>query len=163
MIEITEKSKCCGCYACENICVKNCITMEIDHEGFFYPVVDKTKCIECGLCESVCSAINAKVEIPVEQDGYIVQIKDNLIRRESTSGGAFTAIAQYVIRNGGVVFGAMYDDNLQVYHTYVEREIELEKFRNSKYVQSIIGDAYKKVKVFLNEGRLVCFSGTPPN
>jgi hypothetical protein len=96
-----------------------------------------------------------------EQKGYLVQIRDEEIRRESTSGGAFTGIAQYVIAQGGVVFGAAYDTDFQVVHTFVEQVSELRLFRNSKYVQSKMGDSFWQVKKFLSEGRLVCFSGTP--
>lgn len=162
MIEINDNSKCCGCHACTNACPKSCITMKRDGEGFLYPSIDKYKCIECGLCEKVCPEINVKMELPFKQDGYIVQIKSDVIREESTAGGAFTAIARYVIKNAGVVFGVTMDEKFSVYHTYVETEPELKKYRNSKYVQSTVGDlTFRQVKEFLNQDRLVCFSGTP--
>lgn len=161
MIEIKDKSKCCGCAACANACPKQCIDMKEDQEGFLYPSIDKSICINCGICEKKCPILNKRKETKFEQDGYIVQIKDEIIRRESTSGGAFTAIAKYALKNNGVVFGATYNNKLEVYHTYVEKEEELKKFRNSKYVQSIIGSSYKEAKTFLEKGRTVCFSGTP--
>lgn len=162
MIKITDKSKCCGCNACANICPKNCIKMRRDEEGFLYPVICQDECVKCNLCESVCPEINVQAEVPFRQDGYIVQIKDENIRRESTAGGAFSVIARYTIKNGGVVFGVMMDDKFLAHHTYVESESELQKYRNSKYVQSFVGDStFKQVKEFLNQGRVVCFSGTP--
>lgn len=161
MIEIIDKMKCSGCAACMNACPKKCIDMKEDKEGFLYPLVDINLCINCGICKKKCPILNIKKERQFEQDGYIVQIKDEIIRRESTSGGAFTAIAKYVISKKGVVFGAAYNEKLEVYHTYVEKEEHLKKFRNSKYVQSIIGSSYKKAKKFLDKGRMVCFSGTP--
>jgi coenzyme F420-reducing hydrogenase beta subunit len=95
------------------------------------------------------------------QKGFLVQIKDEAIRKESTSGGAFTGIAQYVLRNGGVVFGAAYNSDFQIIHTFIEKEEDLYLFRNSKYVQSKTGKTFSDVKSFLQQNRLVCFSGTP--
>lgn len=162
MIEIINKSKCCGCYACVNACPENCIHMKRDEEGFNYPSVNSDSCTKCNVCQKVCPEINLKEELNFEQDGYLIQIKDEQVRKESTAGGAFTAIAKYVIKNDGVVFGVMMDENFNVYHSYVETEQELNKFRNSKYVQSNVGEStLKQVKQFLVQSRLVCFSGTP--
>lgn len=161
MIEIIDKKYCSGCTACESICPKECIQMKSDEEGFLYPVVDAEKCVQCGACNKVCPIQNPIKEKEIEQKAYLVQHKDEQIRLESSAGGAFTAIATIVIEKGGVVFGAAYDDDFQVHHTYVERVEDLSKFRNSKYVQSNLGESFKQVKKFLKDGRWVCFSGTP--
>lgn len=163
MIAINDKNDCCGCWACYNACPKHCISMEVDDEGFHYPKVDKTACVDCGLCEKVCPVLNAELnDTPHEQKGYLVQHKNVNIRQESTSGGAFTAIAEYVIKKGGVVFGAGYrKDSFVVVHQPIEREEDLRIFRNSKYVQSEIGDCFRQVHAYLKQGRLVLFSGTP--
>lgn len=95
------------------------------------------------------------------QDGYIIQHKNADIRKESTAGGAFTAIAQYTLNHGGVVFGAAYDENLSVHHIAVDDEKDLWRLRNSKYVQSRTVEAFREVENYLKAGRLVCFSGTP--
>ncbi|WP_302518813.1 Coenzyme F420 hydrogenase/dehydrogenase, beta subunit C-terminal domain [Megamonas funiformis] len=160
MIEIKDKKNCCGCSACYSICPKNCIEMKADREGFLYPKINKDLCINCGLCENVCPIINKVEEKVFEQEGYLVQNKDEKIREESTAGGAFTAIAKYVLEKKGV-FGVQYDENLNVVHSYVENEIDLKLYRNSKYVQSNIGETFKQAKKFLDENRWVCFSGTP--
>lgn len=160
MIEITDKSQCCGCTACSSICPKKAIEMKQDEEGFLYPVVDKSKCVNCGLCDKVCPIKNNKKK-SFEQKGYILNNKDENIRKDSTSGGAFTPIAKYVLDNGGIVFGAAFDKDFRVIHTYVDNEKDLAKFRGSKYVQSYLGDSFKEAKDFLNSGRMVCFSGTP--
>lgn len=159
MITIKNKKDCCGCAACYSICPKNCIEMKADEEGFLYPNVNKNICINCGLCEKICPITNKVEEKEVPQEGYLVQIKDERIRAESTSGGAFTAIAKYVLDRKGVVFGVQYDKDLNVVHSYVENEADLKLYRNSKYVQSKIGDTFKQAKKFLDEGRWVCFSG----
>lgn len=161
MIEIKDKKDCCGCWACKDICPVQCITMIEDEEGFRYPTVDKDKCINCHMCEKVCPIINVKPQKEKPQQGYVLQNKDDNVLAESTSGGAFTAIAKYVLSKGGVVFGAALNENNEAKHIYVESEDELWRFRNSKYVQSLIGDTYIQARKFLKEGKLVCFSGTP--
>ncbi|MBO7125095.1 MAG: Coenzyme F420 hydrogenase/dehydrogenase, beta subunit C-terminal domain [Bacteroidales bacterium] len=163
MIEIKDKKDCCGCWSCANICPKHCIEMVEDEEGFRYPKVNQTLCVDCGLCEKACPVINADTQdVPFEQQGWLVQHKNEQIRHESTSGGAFTAIASYVIDKGGVVFGAGYrKESFVVVHQAVDCLENLSIFRNSKYSQSEIGDCYSKVLQYLKDGRLVLFSGTP--
>ena len=161
MLEIKDKIDCCGCTACKSICPKNAIEMHADEEGFLYPVVDREKCINCGLCEKVCPILNKIQEIKKNQEAYLVNNKDIKVREQSTSGGAFTSIAKYVIKNKGVVYGAAFDDKFNVYHTYVENGDDLKKFRGSKYVQSDLKDTFREAKCFLDNNRMVCYSGTP--
>lgn len=161
MPNLVNWEQCCGCGACANKCPKQAIAMQPNLEGFLHPVVDVEKCVECGACEKACPGLSvAKSDAAVPQ-AFIVQHKDVAIRYQSTSGGAFTAIAEEVIRRGGVVFGAAMTEELVVQHIFVEDIEGLAKFRNSKYVQSEIGDSYSVAKKYLNEGRWVCFSGTP--
>ena len=161
MIEIKEKPNCCGCTACVSICPVNCIEMKEDSEGFLYPAADKEKCINCGACEKVCPILNIRKEETISQKAYIVQNKDERVLRESTAGGAFTAIAKYVLKKNGVVFGVELGNDLAARHVYIEDEANLYRFRNSKYIQSSVGGTYRQVKSFLDDGRFVCFSGTP--
>jgi coenzyme F420-reducing hydrogenase beta subunit len=161
MITIERKEDCCGCSACMAACPVDAIQMTADDEGFQYPQIDMEKCINCGKCDRVCPIKNPVPEISQEQKAYLFQLKDKKLRMDSTSGGAFTAIAGTILREGGVVFGAAYDENLQVIHTYVEKEADLWRFRNSKYVQSNVQNSFRQVKDFLQQGRKVCFSGTP--
>lgn len=161
MIEIIKKNNCCGCFACSSVCPKQCIQMNEDEEGFRYPEVNKDICIDCHLCEKVCPIINVEDDTPKPQRAFLLQHRDAQVLKESTSGGAFTAIATWVINQGGVVFGAAYDKDFQVTHQCVDRVEELRIFRNSKYVQSNVGEAYSKTLDYLNHDRLVCFSGTP--
>lgn len=137
-----EKQNCCGCTACAAVCPKNCVEMREDSEGFLYPFVDKMSCINCHACEKVCPVLNPREEVSVRQTGYIVQNKDETVLRESTAGGAFTAIAKHVISRGGVVFGVEMSKDLVAHHVYIETESELFRFRNSKYVQSFAGGGY---------------------
>lgn len=160
MIFITDKSKCCGCNACVQACPKQCIEMHEDDEGFLYPHVDTTRCIDCGKCEKVCPVINqAEPHRPINV--YAAINPDEEIRRQSSSGGIFTLLAEQTIKEGGVVFGARFDDSWQVTHDYTESFEGLAPFRGSKYVQSRIGDTFLKAEAFLKQGRKVLFTGTP--
>lgn len=161
MINFKRKEDCCGCSSCAGVCPKKCISILPDKEGFYYPIIDDETCINCGLCESVCPVINCKDEIYHEQKGYVVQNKNKIILKESTSGGAFTGFAEYIIKQDGVVVGATLNNDLVVEHVIVDNIKDLSKFRNSKYVQSYISpDIYTHVKSLLKEGITVCFSGT---
>lgn len=160
MIKIEDKSLCCGCWACYSICPKHCIAMQMDSEGFHYPVVDLRNCIDCGLCDRICP-INQPLLDDRLPKNYVVQHKDSIIRKDSTSGGFFTAISQYVIERGGIVFGAAFNEGMVLCHQYADTLEDCGKFRGSKYLQSLIGDAYLKAKIFLEEGKMVAFSGTP--
>ncbi len=162
MIDIT-KFECCGCSACESICPRSVIKLMADEEGFRMPKIeDDTLCIECGLCEKVCPVLNPikKYSNP-DESAYIIQNKDELVRAESASGGAFSAIAAYVLQNGGIVYGAAYNDRFQVKHIAINTQEDLWRLRHSKYVQSDLGQSFHDIKKHLENGVLVCFSGTP--
>ena len=160
MIEIKEKKNCCGCSACMQRCPKQCISLKEDNEGFLYPIVDKETCIDCGLCEKVCPVLHQGEERePLKV--YAAKNKNEEIRRSSSSGGIFTLLAEKVINEGGVVFGAKFDESWEVIHDYIETIEGLAAFRGSKYVQSRIEDNYLKAEAFLKQGRKVLFSGTP--
>lgn len=160
MIHITEPKNCCGCNACVQACPKHCIRMQEDSEGFLYPFVDRESCIDCGLCEKTCPVINQN-----EPQKPVVTLaavnSDESVRLASSSGGIFTLLAERTIDNGGVVFGAAFDENWDVKHICVDSKSELQKLRGSKYVQSIIGNCYKEAKTHLSAGKEVLFSGTP--
>lgn len=163
MIEIKDKNMCCGCEACKNICPQNCIEMLEDEEGFIYPQVDKEKCINCGLCERVCQYKNNVSELKKHKEAevYSCVIKDKEKLKNSSTCAVFYYLAKSIIDNKGVVYGATYDENMNVIHSRVEELKELEKLRGSKYVQSKIGNMYQSVKKDLDNNRKVLFSGTP--
>lgn len=160
MINITDKSKCCGCSACVQCCPKQCIAMHEDKEGFLYPKVDLARCIDCELCERVCPVLNV-ADNRYPHKVLAAKNKNERIRNTSSSGGVFTILAEQVINDGGVVFGVRFNDKWEVVHSYAETVEDLAAFRGSKYVQSVIGDSFKQVEAFLKQGRKVLFSGTP--
>ena len=160
MIRITDKKDCCGCHACASVCARHSITMQEDNEGFLYPVVDTSTCTDCGLCEKVCPVINQdETRKPLKV--YAAKNRNEEIRRQSSSGGIFTPLAEAVIRDGGVVFGAKFDKDWNVVHAWTDTIEGIADFRGSKYVQSTIGDTYREAREFLKQGRKVLFSGTP--
>lgn len=160
MIDLKDKKKCCGCSACVQKCPKQCISMKRDEEGFDYPFIDKEKCINCNLCESVCPCLNSNSSRkPIHI--YAAFNPDNNIRKKSSSGGIFSLLAQRIISNNGVVFGAKFNNQWEVVHDYTESLEGIDTFRKAKYVQSDINRCYIQVEKFLKEGRQVLFSGTP--
>lgn len=160
MINIIDKQQCCGCSACASICPKQCLSMIEDSEGFLYPQIDKEICIDCGLCEKVCHQLHSnEMREPLKVIAAINKSEE--IRLKSSSGGIFYILAKKIINEGGVVFGARFDENWQVVIDYAEDLDGIEAFMGSKYVQARIENAYKDTKRFLTEGRKVLFSGTP--
>lgn len=160
MIHITDREKCCGCEACIQRCPQQCITLHEDGEGFLYPETDEGRCIDCGLCEKVCPVIfQGTGRRPLNV--YAAKNPDEEIRWESSSGGVFTLLAEKILSEGGVVFGARFDARWEVVHDYTENVEGLSAFRGSKYVQSRIGDSFRQTECFLKTGRKVLFSGTP--
>lgn len=161
VIEIIDKKHCCGCTACASICPKNCIEMLPDEEGFLYPHVDITQCINCGLCENKCPIINSH-ELHGNPEAIIVRNKDEDILEDSTSGGAFTAIAaSLIIEKNARIYGAAFDDEFHVKHLGIDSTVDLRFFRGSKFVQSDVRGIFSKIKNELINGKTVLFSGTP--
>ena len=160
MIEIVNKTDCCGCTACANICPKDAIVMEPDGEGFLYPKVLADKCVDCGLCQKVCPIGKPKAEKET-LPAYIVRYDDGAIVAHSTSGGTFTAFATKIIAEGGVVYGTGYDENMRVVCKKATKVEDLAEMRGSKFVQSHLGDAFRRIKEELKQGITVLFVGTP--
>ncbi|MBQ7462945.1 MAG: Coenzyme F420 hydrogenase/dehydrogenase, beta subunit C-terminal domain [Bacteroidaceae bacterium] len=159
MIIITDKHNCCGCNACGDICPKQAISFKNDNEGFWYPEVDMQKCIDCGLCEKICPCLNVK-EAKQPISAFAAVNPDDELRMKSSSGGVFWLLVEQTIREGGVVFGAAFDNEWMVYHSSSESLEEAERFRRSKYVQSLVKGCYKQAQGALKQGRKVLFSGT---
>lgn len=164
MINTNDKKHCCGCSGCAQACPKSCISMQADSEGFKYPLIDNEKCVNCGTCERVCPvASNSLTVCDKESVPKVYAIKHNneVIRKESSSGGAFSLLAEYVIAKGGLVYACRLDENMKAIHTCVDRLDDLHAFRGSKYVQSEIGTVYRSIKRDLEERKKVLFVGTP--
>lgn len=155
----TKKELCNGCSACSLVCPTNAIEMIEDEEGFLYPKIDENKCIKCNKCRKVCSNSPKKNEYEIK--AYAIKNKNEEERKNSTSGGMFKILAEYVIQKQGIVFGVKLNENLVAIHDYSETIEGCKEFSFSKYVRSDLGDSYKKVKAFLEDNRYVLFTGTP--
>ena len=156
-----HKYECCGCGACAAVCSNGAIGMRTDEEGFLYPVVADDKCVECGACVSVCRAGVGKIKASDNVSAFAAYCIDESIRKSSSSGGIFSILAEEVLRHGGVVYGAAFDERFSVKHIAVDKVSELPRLRGSKYVQSDIGDCFADVKRNVLAGKQVLFSGTP--
>lgn len=163
MINITNKTECCGCNACGDVCGKQAITFNVDNEGFWYPEVDKEKCVDCHLCEKVCPILNSdNVDKGFETPKCFAAVHKNLeVRFDSTSGGLFSAFAEKILRNGGLVGGAIYTEDLNVKQVLISKKEELTLLRGSKYLQSDFNGFYITIREALKEGREVLVCGSP--
>lgn len=157
---LTEQAKCTGCGTCAAVCPNNCIEMMPDQEGFFQPVIDSDKCVNCKLCERVCPILKKPLihEPPI---AFAAKNLDRNVRLESSSGGVFTALAEAVLKEGGIVCAAKYAENFSVIHDFARTTYELAQFRGAKYAQSIAGHCFPEIKRLLRNGLTVLFVGTP--
>lgn len=163
MIQLTNPNQCCGCTACESICGHKAITMQPDALGFLYPQVDQEKCTECGLCEKVC-AFHANYDTSLnlaKPEAYAARHKNMAEIETSRSGAAFIALSDWILEQGGVVYGAGYADHFRVVHKRATTKEERNEFKGSKYVQSDLNNTFKQVKQDLKNGLYVLYSGTP--
>ena len=159
--DICYKEICSGCSACANVCPVNAISMQPDKEGFLYPEIDFEKCIKCGKCRNICPVANKYKDTEQIPNVYAAVNNNEETRLNSSSGGLFTALAEKVIEDGGVVFGAGFAENLKVVHKMCGDKNGLSELRGSKYVQSEIGNTYREAKEHLEAGKKVLFVGTP--
>lgn len=148
-----------------NICPKGCIAMEADIEGFLYPVTDNNTCIGCNACNRVCPVLKQRktskpLSFASRTKAYAAYYPDEDILANSSSGGAFTALASEILHSEGVVYGAAWEGDI-VKHIKIESISELNLLRGSKYVQSRVEMTFREIKEFLKQGRKVLFSGTP--
>lgn len=152
---------CCGCRVCANVCPKDAISLSCDKYGFLYPTIDEDKCIGCNLCVKSCdfAKIDRGGHLPLE--GYAARHKESDVHSISTSGGVFSALAEWIIQRRGIVYGCVFDDDYSPIHIGVDSIEGVSAMRGSKYAQSDTGFVYRDVKMNLSEGRYVLFSGTP--
>lgn len=164
MISICPATECTGCSACFSICPKKAISMVPDPEGFLHPQIDQVLCIDCNLCTRTCSALHEpdrESKLP-EELFFAAYHRDEAIRMASSSGGAFSALASWVLQQGGHVCAAAYDDDFKgVKHIIIHSEEEMPRLRTSKYTQSRIGTCFNEIRQMLREGQKVLFAGTP--
>lgn len=158
-MKITEQDKCVGCSACAQICPKTAIVMAPDEEGFLHPQINETICVECGLCKKACPAESPTL-LPDTRSAYALKHKEEAVRDQCTSGGAFIALSDEVLSRGGVVYGVVYDETFRAVHARATDAKSRDKMCGSKYVQSDTCDTFCQVFRDLKEGKQVLYSGT---
>lgn len=160
---MTLNDHCCGCGVCGELCPKSAITMQKNSQGFAYPIVNSKKCVDCGLCVNNCRFNSEKVtkKKDIYPRVFALKHKSDHLRLNSQSGGAFTAITDFILKNGGVVYGCELIGFAKAVHTRAETKEERDRQRGSKYIQSDISGVFKTIKGDLDSGRYVLFSGTP--
>ncbi len=161
MITISDKWQCVGCAACKDVCPSRCISMEVDEEGFWYPKINENLCVNCHKCEKVCPVHNDVIKYSRESVWYAAFHKKTEVRLESSSGAAFYEFARVVLSRGGVVWGAAFDECMNLRHIAIETVNELPKLMKSKYVQSSLEGVFLQTREYLKNGFQVLFSGTP--
>ena len=165
MIQIKNKADCCGCNACGDVCAHQAITFKTDIEGFWYPEVDKDKCVDCLLCEKVCPIINIqelkKNDFDTPSHTYAAVHKSMKVRWDSTSGGAFSALADAMYAQNGYVSGAVYNEDFSVRNYVSNNQDDLSQLRSSKYLQSKAEGIFKEIQGLLRKGEKVLACGTP--
>ena len=128
--------------------------------GHLYPKIIQDSCIDCGLCQKSCPALN-----PLEQikpgTAYAAWSKDEEDYKTSTSGGAASVLSQYVLAQGGVVYGCAMLPDIEVKHIRIDSIDDIKKLKGSKYVQSSIVDIIPSLKTDVKVGRNTLFIGTP--
>lgn len=152
---------CSGCTACAAVCPRHCIDMLPDQDGFLYPRVTADTCIHCKKCERVCPVLNHVPPVKKPLRTFAAKNKDEDCRINSSSGGIFSALAEDVLGQGGIIFGAAVSTDNTIEHQTAESIQELAHLRGSKYVSSQLGDSFRLVQQNLEAGRTVLFSGTP--
>lgn len=165
MIRISDKSRCCGCTACMSVCPHGALSMKPDVLGFMYPEVNPARCTDCGLCDKVCDFCGRHEDNRIEEDRplevYAASNRDSDVLLSSQSGGVFTAVSDVVLSQGGVVYGAVMNDDFTVSHARADNAEERDRMRGSKYVQSMLDGIFRSVLEDLVSGRTVLFTGTP--
>lgn len=160
ILKAIEKNICTGCSACKAVCPSNAIELTAGELGFIYPMIDQNECIDCNRCNEICPALKPNQEIEIKEAAALINT-DEKVREQSTSGGAFTSLANAVIDDGGCVCGAVFDDKFNIKHIIIDDAGDIFRLRGAKYVQSSISHIYPSIENALKKGRLVLFSGTP--
>lgn len=156
-----NKEKCCGCAACLNICPTGAITWTQNKEGFGEPVIDSKKCVDCGLCRKVCPYEQSTVGKDAVPQIYAAVHKNPEVVKNSSSGGVFTALSDWILSQGGVVYGVAYGQDHEISYCRCEDRQHRDQMRGSKYVQCNADSIYSQVEQDLKDNRYVMFTGTP--
>ncbi len=164
-IECISSSVCTGCGLCANICPRDAVAMEEGSEGLKMPRIAPEKCIHCGICLNKCVANPKRRSHPEPHfmgKGYAAWVKNPDVRINSTSGGLYYALAKHLLDTGDYICGCAFtDDYKRAGHILGNTRETLLRTMRSKYIQSDIGLAYRRIREVLESGKKVLFVGTP--
>ena len=160
-VDQLQKEECCGCGLCTEICPKGCIRMVYDEQGWMYPNIDASECVNCGKCLHVCREKSAVPANTFLMQTYIGYNKNEKTRRNSSSGGFFYEMANWMLDSDGVVYGAAFGEKHQVKHVRVDAKQQLDTILRSKYVQSDFASSFREIEADLKAGTRVMAAGTP--
>lgn len=158
--KICDQTLCTGCQACTIVCPKNCISMEQNQNGFYYPVINPGKCVSCGKCQRACPVVNRYKDDNQEPQCFIAFNRDEKTRRNSSSGGVYAGLAKFIIDGSGIVFGVALDADQKCSIVSCDSMEAVKRTYASKYVQADVRDTYKEAEMYLKEGKKVLYSGT---
>lgn len=158
-MNISDLHNCADCGACYNACPVNAISVK-DRDLFYTPTVNADLCIGCGKCVDVCPVNN---DLPTFEPlcAYSAVHRDKQIISQSSSGGMFTALAESVISNNGVVYAAAYSEDCRNVLFMCSENVPLDDLRRSKYVESSVGNVFRDIRERLKSGRRILFCGAP--
>lgn len=157
--DLAKHNRCSGCMACGEVCPKGCINFKEEEDGFWYPQIDPDACIGCYACQRACPVITPKNLAENHLPKAYAAWTEEKARHNSTSGGAFYAMANAMIQNGGYVSGAVFE-GARVKHIVTNRIDDLQRIQGTKYFQSDTTGVYKEIKRLLQAGKMVLFGGT---
>ena len=162
-IRTQDKRLCCGCTACASICEHKAISMQEDSDGFLFPVLDNVLCVNCGLCDKICPmGSNHQANNGQDQKSYLATSEHPEHYSKSATVGICSILAHLFVENGGKVFGVSLDESTwKAFHVCGSDNEGVERFRNSKYIQSDLQQTFSETKLFLKKGVKVLFIGTP--
>lgn len=166
ILDVVSLYPCTSCGVCATICAKKAISMQLDEEGFYRPIVDVSLCNDCGLCTTVCYKFDSCVKKTTEKELkqkplFSAWATDDDILRNTTSGGIGDLLAHQLMNEGYKVVGVVYnEDVIRAEHIIASSEDELKSFRGSKYIQSYTFDAFKEVVTNCRNEKYAVF-GTP--
>lgn len=161
MIDFDFHNICTGCRACADVCPTTSISFTEDKDGFVMPTVNVATCVDCARCDKACPALNNSIQTSIKNKCYAAYHKEKDIRIIGSSGSVFYALAEKTIQLGGAVYGASFDESLQLRHTRAASLDEVHPQMKSKYLQSDTTGIYKQVMSDLRADKDVLFVGTP--
>ena len=138
---------CTSCQICGAVCPTSAISIKLNKDGFYRPVINEDKCIDCGLCVKSCYKFDDNIKSITDLESktlYAAWAKDPDIIKVTTSGGIADILAKTLIDKGYECIGVGYDTDANCAVGKLATTLdETDEFRGSKYIQSHSVDVFK--------------------